>query len=531
MKVGFDHQQQTGQVVLYADAVLTKYDYQKYKHCIVVKAGDTGVCPVCGEEVVFYDKSDWQSSKRADTFIESIKAMSAADETVDSSHNEDVDIKQYLENLIAISQNIYILENRLKDLFVKRGEPDRFSAYGIQVEEAWVADNNKALEDAKRKLASVEATPIVSTELSENQISAYLEDAGLFYPARPEKPEPPVIHMPTESELIMPEEPTYKTSSLFNKKKIEEENKTAREEYENRIEKYNVAVALKKANDEAVADYERSIAEYPKLLEEYERSYKDMQVRINTFLEQKKKDLTELAERNNAKKQEQIAELKGIVESIEKKLENKDGLSDYYDKPFESGLSYEAEKAQFTIIESEIDEIEDLLLSQYNCLESLLAPEIIFSKYNDIVAWNTMYEYFITGRVTELAGPNGAYNLYESELRANTIISKLDNIIERLDAIRDNQYMLYKSINDANDTLKKMSDSMSNITELITQTNMAMDENFKKGHSLTERSNEFLQKINRSSEAIAYNTEKTAAYSRITAKTNTAIAFMKAIWG
>jgi hypothetical protein len=59
-----------------------------------------------------------------------------------------------------------------------------------------------------------------------------------------------------------------------------------------------------------------------------------------------------------------------------------------------------------------------------------------------------MAEYLDSGRCSALEGPDGAYNLYESELRQNYIISKLDTIINQLDMIRENQYYLYTAMQD-----------------------------------------------------------------------------------
>lgn len=103
-------------------------------------------------------------------------------------------------------------------------------------------------------------------------------------------------------------------------------------------------------------------------------------------------------------------------------------------------------------------EIKQMLLEQYKLIKALIATNVIFPKYNNVVAWNTMYEYFLTGRVSELSGPNGAYNLYENELRSNTIISKLDTVIDKLDTIKDTQYLLYQLINETNNTVKCIND-------------------------------------------------------------------------
>lgn len=71
---------------------------------------------------------------------------------------------------------------------------------------------------------------------------------------------------------------------------------------------------------------------------------------------------------------------------------------------------------------------------------------IIYRKYCTLPALTSIYEYFVTGRCTELTGPHGAYNLYEDELRKDTVISQLNAVIENLEQIRNNQYMLYQQV-------------------------------------------------------------------------------------
>lgn len=79
-------------------------------------------------------------------------------------------------------------------------------------------------------------------------------------------------------------------------------------------------------------------------------------------------------------------------------------------------------------------------------LDRFYASEIIYPKYRTLPALTSIYEYFMTGRCTELTGPHGAYNLYEDELRKDTVISQLNTVIENLEQIRHNQYMLYQQV-------------------------------------------------------------------------------------
>ena len=79
-------------------------------------------------------------------------------------------------------------------------------------------------------------------------------------------------------------------------------------------------------------------------------------------------------------------------------------------------------------------------------LAKLYSQNIVYEKYRNFVAVATIYEYVDSGRCTELEGANGAYNMYESELRSNMIISSLSQIISDLGQIKDGQYTLYEKL-------------------------------------------------------------------------------------
>lgn len=91
-------------------------------------------------------------------------------------------------------------------------------------------------------------------------------------------------------------------------------------------------------------------------------------------------------------------------------------------------------------------------------LEQYYNVGVLYQKYHTMNAVCSIYEYFMSGRCTELTGHEGAYNLYESELRSNLIISKLDDILVNLESIKSRQFMLYSAISEGN---KKMDSLLS----------------------------------------------------------------------
>ena len=105
-------------------------------------------------------------------------------------------------------------------------------------------------------------------------------------------------------------------------------------------------------------------------------------------------------------------------------------------------------------------------------LNKLYDFNIIFPKYRNFIAVTTFYEYFTSGRCSTFEGHEGAYNIYENEIRLNAIIIRLDDVIERLSEIRSNQYMLYNAISEANKVANsiyqqtiKISEGMDRISE------------------------------------------------------------------
>ncbi len=126
-----------------------------------------------------------------------------------------------------------------------------------------------------------------------------------------------------------------------------------------------------------------------------------------------------------------------------------------YDEAYHSHMSLA--KKKFQVASGEVSQMEQSLAETQDLLQRLYAVDVIFPKYRSLVPISIMCEYFLTGRCTELTGPNGAYNLYEAELRQNLIINKLDQIVENLEAIRDSQYMLYSELRTLNKTASDIS--------------------------------------------------------------------------
>lgn len=109
-------------------------------------------------------------------------------------------------------------------------------------------------------------------------------------------------------------------------------------------------------------------------------------------------------------------------------------------------------------IESQLTVLKDLRVQLVELLDKIYAKGNIHPKYqHNYIASAMFYEYVDTKRCSALEGANGVYNLFENELRMNTIIDKLDVVIEKLDSI--------------DKTMKEISDTLYSMEELLCSIN------------------------------------------------------------
>ncbi len=146
---------------------------------------------------------------------------------------------------------------------------------------------------------------------------------------------------------------------------------------------------------------------------------------------------------------------------------------EYKRHEYEQNCSDDQERVQNELKEAaclkeETRALEEQMSRTTELLQELYDLGIIFEKYRwNIVAIATFYEYFCAGRCTELKGHDGAYNIYEMELRLNHIIGSLDEIIRSLDAVKNNQYMIYSSIQSSNQKLNALFASTLNLASQV----------------------------------------------------------------
>lgn len=172
----------------------------------------------------------------------------------------------------------------------------------------------------------------------------------------------------------------------------------------------------------------------------------------------------------------------GKKQQYEKKLKEyeaqwqvyQDKIRENEKKDAQFRAQYQQEKAAYTTQLQQFNNKKQMITNCFStisnkletALDDLYSKNVIFPKYRNLVAVTTILEYLSSGRCSELEGPNGAYNLYEMELRQNIVIAQLSTITRNLEGIRNNQYTLYQEISNSNRQIRDMLQQIGNEASL-----------------------------------------------------------------
>lgn len=116
------------------------------------------------------------------------------------------------------------------------------------------------------------------------------------------------------------------------------------------------------------------------------------------------------------------------------------------------------------------EKLEKQLDDTSNALKKLYSINIIHPKYQNLIAIASFCEYFETGRCTQLEGHEGAYNIFENEVRLDKIITNQERILDSLDQIKNNQYTLYCAMRESQYHLERISGKLDRVMSLSEQT-------------------------------------------------------------
>jgi hypothetical protein len=252
-----------------------------------------------------------------------------------------------------------------------------------------------------------------------------------------------------------------------------------------------------------------------KVLEENEWLTKNYQVALDAYQkqvrrcdEEKNRLIAEKCATVIGEAQAKADTAKAALDEAENRLDRK--LKELGERP------NPAEAIQ-VILDKEIAETEDLLKKSYAARNELYAYDIIFGKYRNVIALSSFYEYLTSGRCMSLEGADGAYNIYENEIRADRVIDRLDAVISSLETIKQNQYMMYQELQSINKSLHHLNRSMEKALTSIQHI-----------EANTTQMSGYLEHISQNSDVIAHNTAVTAYYSKVNAELTNALGYMVA---
>lgn len=192
-----------------------------------------------------------------------------------------------------------------------------------------------------------------------------------------------------------------------------------------------------------------------------------------------------------------------------KKMEEYHNQMKKYQEDFESvrrqRQQNQVERETKTLfLKAQIREIEKRLAISEMHLETMYNKNIIFPKYRNFAMVASLYEYISAGRCLMLEGPEGAYNILETEMRLDRITCQLDQVITHLDKIQKNQFMLFSAVQDANCRMGKILDSSTHLAERL-------DAYYQSSLRLNEQAaelNAHIAELQKTSELTAYQTER-----------------------
>ena len=386
-----------------------------------------------------------------------------------------IDVKEYLHALINVYGDGLLIEERINVLL--RGylrESVKYNRFKDKLEDEVKSYIEKNKASILRKKEDLEHRITSESKLTETEKQTILNQEQITIPPRPTFTKcEPISPQPfsdnkifDKSLLSEPSKPEYKKPGLFNKNKINEENERIKAEYEHRLSVYRKTLDDFLRYQEEKKSYEESVIQYKQAKRVYDEEFSKYENELSQYLELKKQIQETFKSYEQKKKQAVLDKYQTEMDDFDIRIENcdKNGFQDY----LAASKDYKEFRLKNAFYKEEISEASKALFEAYDLKEALLALNVIYSKYRGLAALATFYDYYESGRVTELTGPYGAYNLYESELRSNLILEKLDTIIDSLDSIKNNQYSLYTIMNQVNDNITNLDKTLNTISLKIT---------------------------------------------------------------
>ncbi len=126
---------------------------------------------------------------------------------------------------------------------------------------------------------------------------------------------------------------------------------------------------------------------------------------------------------------------------------------------------------QLRLIPQEVSLLKENLSKAKSLLWDYYRIDILHEDYQNMVAVCSIYHYLDSGICTELTGRDGAYSRFEEEKFKNIIISKLDEIVRKLDQIQKTQSQLYYLMRDCESRICELTNATHRMSENLNSIN------------------------------------------------------------
>lgn len=143
-------------------------------------------------------------------------------------------------------------------------------------------------------------------------------------------------------------------------------------------------------------------------------------------------------------------------------------MAEYRRNVSDDAQRVDRELAEKRILEQERSALYQKHLQTKQVLQSYYDLDIIYGKYRNFVAVSSFVDYFKSGRCSTLGentGGDGAYNTFETEVRLDRIIDRLDVVLSMLSQIKSNQWCIYNAIQEGNSISRRLVDATESLAE------------------------------------------------------------------
>lgn len=176
----------------------------------------------------------------------------------------------------------------------------------------------------------------------------------------------------------------------------------------------------------------------------------------------------------------------------------------------------EIAKVQLSKVDATLSELYSFRLNDILC---------IHPNYHGLNAISILFGYFDTGRVSTLTGFEGAYNLYEQELRAGIIIDNLQNINNAINTLNATMYYVEQAVKQCRTELVQLNKNMEREMEHMSDLHKNLQ------YSIQDMKESINANISSSSSDITQQLENANYYNKINAEMNTFSAYYSVFRG